>query len=283
MMPEGPEVEHVSRILRKLENKTIKSIQLTELSQKYNKYRGKKTEFSEFSKCKLIKIERQGKFILFRFNNNKVILNHLGMSGKWFLTNDDNKISKLKHPKAIITTEDPRTFAIFDDARNFGQFRKFPNYDTVMNYPPIKKLGLDGLELPFPLSKFHDTLKQKRNMNKAIAIALLDQTIVAGIGNIYKSESLFRAKINPVRFVKNLENREIEALGKAISITLQQAVKSMGSTIQSYRNPYGEEGSAQNWHAVYAKEGKPCNLCGTPITRILQNKRSTFFCEKCQK
>ncbi|TFG10571.1 hypothetical protein EU534_00855, partial [Candidatus Heimdallarchaeota archaeon] len=118
-MPEGPEVEHTSRILRELENKIIRTIQLTELSQKYNKYKNKNAEFSEFSECTLNRIERQGKFILFRFSNNKVILNHLGMSGKWVLTKYKKTISELKHPKVIITTENPRTLAIFDDARNF--------------------------------------------------------------------------------------------------------------------------------------------------------------------
>ncbi|MCE7742518.1 MAG: bifunctional DNA-formamidopyrimidine glycosylase/DNA-(apurinic or apyrimidinic site) lyase [Candidatus Heimdallarchaeota archaeon] len=281
-MPEGPEVEYTLRTLKELEGKKIKSIDLTEISQKYNKYKGRQDEFTGFSKSILSKIERHGKFLIWIFNNNEVILNHLGMSGKWIISSKSEDNLEIKHAKVIIVIEDSQTSAIFDDARNFGQFRKFGNYEMVMRYSPIRRLGLDGLKLPFPILDFQKALKQSKNLKKAIGRVLLDQTIVAGIGNIYKSESLFRAKINPLRTVKSLKSKETEVLGKAISEILQKAVQSMGSTIHTYRNPYGEEGSAQKWHEVYGKAGKLCKVCGTEITRIVQEKRSTFYCGKCQ-
>ncbi len=281
-MPEGPEVEYTLQTLKELEGLVIESIKLTRLSQKYQRYKGKQKEFLCFSKKVLSKIERHGKFLVWIFNNNKVILNHLGMSGKWIITSK-NKIKNIKHAKVIINFEGEEIITVFDDIRNFGQFRIFENYDEVMNYKPIKKLGLNGLELPFPSSEFYKILKQKRNLNKAIGQVLLDQTVVAGVGNIYKSESLFLAKINPLRSVKSLQSEEIEKIGSAISEILQRAVKSMGSTINDYRNPYGEEGEAQKWHKVYGKEGKDCMICGNKIMRIVQNKRSTFYCERCQQ
>ena len=111
---------------------------------------------------------------------------------------------------------------------------------------------------------------------------LLDQKLVAGIGNIYKSESLSLAKINPTRLVKTLTLEERKELGKSISIILHKAVKSMGSTFNSFRNPDGKEGSGQHWHIVYGKQDEKCKVCGDNIRRIVQNKRSTFYCPKCQ-
>ncbi len=282
-MPEGPEVEYTLITLKEFEGKKIKSIKITELSQKYNKYKGKQDIFTEFSGSILNKIERHGKFLIWIFNIQSVILNHLGMSGKWIISNKNDYKDKTKHPKIIVNFDESHKITIFDDTRNFGQFRKFENYESVMKYYPIKKLGLDGLMLPFPLENFEEKLKQKKYSNKEIGRVLLDQTLVAGIGNIYKSESLFLAKISPLKIVKNLKSQEIKKLGSAISETLQKAVKSMGSSIRTYRNPYGEEGSAQKWHKVYGKAGKKCEKCGLEIFRIIQDKRSTFYCNRCQK
>jgi formamidopyrimidine-DNA glycosylase len=280
-MPEGPEVEYTRRSLTRFEGEIIESIKLTKTSQKYKKYKGKQKEFSKFANYTLKSIERHGKFLVWIFNNEEVILNHLGMSGKWVISSK-NTIPEIKHAKVIIYFKDSPTTAVFDDTRNFGQFRKFENYEEVLRYQSIRKLGLDGLKEPFPLQEFQKVLNQNKNQNKAIGRVLLDQTVVAGIGNIYKSESLFLAKINPRRLVKTLQSDEIDRLGSAISEILQKAVKSMGSTIDTYKNPYGEEGSAQKWHKVYGKVGKSCSICGTSITRIVQDKRSTFFCKKCQ-
>ena len=281
-MPEGPEVEFTLRSLKVFEGMEVESITLTKLSQKYNKYKGKQKDFLEFSSSILEKLERHGKFIVWIFNNGKTILNHLGMSGKWLIYEGVFNETKAKHAKVIVNFKGTKKAVVFDDARNFGQFRIFENYFVLMNYTPIKKIGLDGLSLPFPIFEFKKIMKLKRISNKEIGKVLLDQSVISGIGNIYKSETLFLAKIDPTRIVKTLKTNEIEMLAKAIPDILNKAVKSMGSTINSYRNPYGEEGSAQKWHKVYGKEGEKCEECGTKILRIIQNKRSTFYCKKCQ-
>ena len=282
-MPEGPEVEYTLEILREFEKKKIMSIELTNFSQKYSKYKGKQNTFNEFSGSVLKKIERQGKFLIWIFSIQSVVLNHLGMSGKWVILENKNEIFKVKHAKIIINFDKINKIAIFDDARNFGQFRIFDSYESVMKYSPIKILGLDGLAIPFPLNEFEKKLKQNKYRDKEIGKVLLDQSLVAGIGNIYKSESLSLAKLSPLRIVQNLTFNEIEKLGLSVSEVLHKAVRSMGSSIQNYRTPYGEEGTAQNWHKVYGKEGEKCEECGSKIKRIIQNKRSTFYCEKCQK
>lgn len=279
-MPEGPEVECVKRSLRPIIGKKIINIKLTKLSQKYEKYAEKQTDFDEFSGQIIKQILRLGKFLVFRFNGKKVILNHLGMSGRWFLLNNKEDILP-KHSKVLIEVEEPPN-AVFDDCRNFGQFRTFDSYDQIMQYEPIKKLGLDGLAEPFALEEFINRIRKKNYSRREIGAVLLDQKLVAGIGNIYKSESLSLANINPLRQVIELTEEEVRKLGKAISKTLQKAVKYMGSTFSTYRTADGEEGSAQDWHQVYQKEGKECQKCGTVIVRIIQNKRSTFYCPKCQ-
>jgi formamidopyrimidine-DNA glycosylase len=262
---------------------TISKIELTELSQKYSKYKGKQSVFEEFNGKTLTKIERKGKFLIWRFNFPKVILNHLGMSGHWIMLEQNKETLNITHPKVEISFEDEKTIAVFEDTRNFGQFKVYNTHQEVMEYSPIRKMGPDGLKIPFPKKEFIKKLQMKRYENKEIGRVLLDQSLIAGVGNIYKSESLALAKISPLRLVKNLDDNEVERLSKSISTTLQKAVKSMGSTIQTYRTSSGEEASGQNWHKVYAKAGMRCDSCGREILRIVQDKRSTFYCENCQK
>ncbi len=283
-MPEGPEVECTRQALCNLEGKVVKKIVLTELSQRYNKYKNLQQNFQEFSGRTIQKIQRKGKFLVWLFNCDKVIINHLGMSGRWFLFIKDTPNIHPSHPKVIIEMSSGEK-AIFDDARNFGQFKISSSYESALNYPAIKRLGVDGLQEVFPEEEFLSRLDKTIYQNKIIGNILLNQSLVAGVGNIYKSESLFLAKINPTELVKNISTNKRKKLAHAIETTLKKAVKSNGSTfnIQPFQTPLGEQGTAQNWHNVYAKESELCNICLTPIQRIIQQKRSTFFCPTCQK
>ena len=282
-MPEGPEVECTRLSLQVIFNKKIKQIQFTDLSQKYKKYRSKQEELDFFENKKIKTIERKGKFLIWIFNFEKVILNHLGMSGKWiFVTeNEDNP----PHAKVIIKFHELKQNVIFDDVRNFGQFRVLDSYESILKYDPIRKMGIDGLALPFPIDNFLEELKRPNYNNREIGDILLDQKLVAGIGNIYRSEALFQAKINPTKLVKNLSSHERKKLGYAISDILYKALKSQGSTfnIQPFQTPFREEGSAQQWHKVYGKQDQPCQICETVIEAIKNKGRRIFFCPKCQK
>lgn len=283
-MPEGPEVELVRLSLLPIVSKGVKEIKLTELSQKYQKYKNKQKEFDIFQDKKIDRIERRGKFLIWVFDSKKVILNHLGMSGKWLFIKDDS-LNSSKHAKIILDIENFPKRVVFDDVRNFGQFRIFDSYKAVMSYNPIKSIGLDGLALPFPQENFLLKLDKQNYANREIGTVLLNQKLVAGIGNIYKSESLHAARIRPTRLVKDISIVERKKLGIEISNILQKALSHQGSTfkIQPFQNPEGKEGSAQNWHKVYDKGTKPCQECATEICKINQNGRSTFFCPKCQK
>lgn len=280
-LPEGPEVESVRKLLLPFINKQIKAIKLTELSQKYPKYQGKQKLFEEFNNAVLTNIERHGKFLIWKFSVKSVILNHLGMSGRW--VTQDNELTT--HPKAEIFFEDT-TKAIFDDQRNFGQFSIFDSYEDVLNYKSIKSLGIDGLTEEFDLDFFLELLNKSRYVDKSVGAALMDQRLVAGVGNIYKSESLFAANIHPETIISKLTINEKKNLGLSINKVLRKALDDNGSTFgvnQRYSLPDGNEGQAQNWHNVYGKNGKACRICGDIIIRIKQKDRSSFFCPTCQK
>lgn len=285
-MPEGPEVETIRRELAQLISRTLKQIRLTQLSQKYLKYQGLQPEFDQFKQKRISDIIRLGKFLIWQFeDDDAVILNHLGMTGKWcFVMELNNLKPSIKHPKVIIEMVEP-PHAIFDDMRNFGQYRVFSSFSDVKKYPPIRSLGIDGLVKPFPIELFLDKLSIERYADKEIGELLLNQRLVAGIGNIYKTESLFLAGIHPLRTVKSLSTSDQKRLGYSISDTLQKALNDKGSTFgtQPYSRPSGDEGNAQRWHRVYGRKGEPCSICGTTIERIVQKDRSTFFCSKCQK
>ena len=156
--------------------------------------------------------------------------------------------------------------------------------EEVKNSSPIRYLGIDGLASPFPMKKFLDRIESRHYKDKPIGEVLLNQRLVAGVGNIYKTESLFLARLNPLRTVRSLSRSEKNDLGYAIGETLQKALKDSGSTMdfQPYTLPAGGSGEAQLWHKVYRREGNPCSVCETKIERIIQNKRSTFYCPKCQ-
>ncbi len=283
-MPEGPEVECVKRELQQLIGKKILKIELTPLSQKYPKYKDKQGEFKDFLGKRFQNIFRFGKFLVWCFDGtDKVILNHLGMSGRWCFYPNALPDS-VNHQKVKIIFDTP-PHTVFDDTRNFGQFRAFPSLDAIKKYSPIKTLGVDGLKDPFPQEEFLKILTEQKYQDKDIGEVIIDQRVVAGVGNIYKAESLFEARIHPLRKVKNLTSTEKETLGESIGKILQKAIVCGGTTFgtQPYSHPSGREGEAQSWHNVYGKSGQPCTICNSMVERIVQKDRSTFFCPHCQK
>ncbi|MCK4847833.1 MAG: Fpg/Nei family DNA glycosylase [Candidatus Heimdallarchaeota archaeon] len=281
-MPEGPEVESVRQELLQLLNKSVK-ITLTSLSQKYPKYQNKQEELSQFDNQKIQEIIRFNKFLIWKFEGEVVILNHLGMTGRWLVLDSLDELEvTITHPKVIIQMESP-PHAVFDDSRNFGQFRTFPSLEAVKHYRPIRTLGIDGLKDPFPTNRFSNMLDEKRFQNRPLGELLMDPRLVSGIGNIYKAEILFEAKLNPERIISSLSDLEKANLGKSIPKILLKALNDKGSSFDArYVLPSGDTGQAQRWHKVYQRRDKLCTRCETPIQRIVQKKRSTYFCPKCQ-
>ena len=289
-MPEGPEVEQVRLDLVPLLNKKVLKCTFTQLALKYPRYQVQQHKIMLVEGKRVISIERKGKFLLWylKDENNKElwILNHLGMSGRWFIFSSNNKL-KIKFPtlmsphgKVIIIFTD-NNIAIFDDIRNFGRFFLAEDLLEVYKaYPAVQKLGIDGLTA-IDSKILYEKLTLKKNNHKPLGELLLDQSIVAGVGNIYKSESLFHAGLSPFITPEELSTHEVEVLAKSVHMILQRALKDGGSTIQSFQSNSGE-GKAQQWHMVYGQEGKSCKICGKPIMRNVQKMRSTFYCPICQ-
>jgi formamidopyrimidine-DNA glycosylase len=287
-MPEGPEVEKVRQDLLPLKGKTIESSYFTQLALKYTRYSDQEIGISSLRHSKLQDIERKGKYLIWKTsgNDNHYILNHLGMTGSWILFNDRKELKKYlnrekkNYCKVVIEFTDGIS-SVFEDMRNFGRFHLFNSLNNLKKkYSAIKEIGLDGFK--FSLEDFRELLNIKRNVAKPLGILLLDQRFVAGIGNIYKSESLWRAKISPLATPEELSALQVKTLAESIQGVLYDAFKDGGSTISNFQSNRSE-GKAQEWHAVYSKEGKTCLRCNNIIKKIVQVQRSTFYCDLCQK
>ena len=204
------------------------------------------------------------------------MISHLRMEGKYLLFTDQVPVNK--HFHLFFTLDDGSTL-VYQDVRKFGTMEVLTP-ELVDSYFLAKKIGPEPTEVDFKEPAFQAALKKSK---KPIKSALLDQKLVAGLGNIYVDEVLYRAKVHPARLSQSLTAREAKAVRKETIAVLAQAVEKGGSTIRSYSNAFGEDGTMQEEHQVYGKTGQPCLRCGTPIEKIQLGGRGTHFCPHCQK
>lgn len=225
--------------------------------------------------------KRIAKYIILDLNNGFSLIIHLGMSGTIRLC--DSYAQKQKHDHLIFETS--KGFMIYNDPRRFGLCLYTKTAD-LKNHPLLKKLGID------PFDKYlNGAFLKEKLIKKSISIkmALLDQSIISGIGNIYASEALFLAGILPTRPAQSLSLKECESVIKGIRKTLEQAIAAGGSTLKDYRQPDGSLGYFQNQHCVYNKTGQPCPNCCCHLSKtggiqkIIQGDRSTYFCKTKQR
>lgn len=274
-MPELPEVETVRRGLEELLiGSTIKSVKIMrEMSVAYPEPR----EFTSLLKGKtFLSIERRGKYLLIKLSENVGMMAHLRMSGRLLVMN--GKAAEPAHVRVRISLQDGRKL-IFDDTRVFGRLWCVPENESFEEVlPTLSKLGPEPVSAVDP--KFlRDALKGKK---QCIKTALLDQSILAGIGNIYADESLHRAKIHPARAAGEVNLKELGRLSQEIAIVLQNAIEAGGSTLRDYRTATGVNGNYQHEALVYGRKGEPCRSCKSKIERIKLNGRSSHFCPRCQ-
>ena len=269
-MPELPEVETVKEKLKKeLLRKRINDIKVF--------YDGIiATDINNFKKNiigeEIIDIKRRGKFLIFELTNYYLV-SHLRMEGKYFIKDKSEEISKHEH---IIFYFDNFTLR-YHDTRKFGKMFLVTK-DKLFTGTPLNKLGLEPWDKELNITY----LKNKFNSNISIKTLLLDQTIIAGIGNIYADEILFLSKINPTKKGKDLNNKELESIINNTKIVLEQGIKNRGTTIHSFSS-LGIIGDNQSHLLVHTKEGMPCSICGSLIKKIKVNGRGTYYCPKCQK
>lgn len=271
-MPELPEVETIVGILNRLvDGKTIDHVQI-----KRKQTIDCDTDFFVDSlKNQTIKnITRIGKFIIFHLTNDVVMISHLRMEGKFFLKEKNTPLNK--HDLVIFYFKDG-TFLTYNDTRRFGRM-VVDKESTYMSNKPICNVGPD----PFMLND--EKLLAKAFQNKKIPIkqALLDQSIMSGLGNIYVDEVLFQVKLHPLTPANAFSLNELKAILNASRDVLTKAIKSGGSTIKSYHPQEGVSGNFQVQLQVYGKKDKPCPTCGRNLSKILVNSRGTTFCPHCQ-
>ena len=219
----------------------------------------------------VIGLRRRAKYGLIDTDRGDTLVFHLGMSGHWRIDPSETG----KHDHFIVETDDGRRLAL-NDPRRFGSLDLVPT-EELPDWPPIKALG------PEPLDLSARELKRRLAGRKAaIKLLLLDQRIVAGLGNIYVCEALHRAGIHPARAGGSVSLQRLERLVPAIHDVLEEAIAAGGSTLRNFASPDGELGYFPKSFAVYDREGKPCP-CGGTVRRIVQGGRSTFYCPKCQR
>ena len=264
-MPELPEVETIRlKLIPLIVSKTVKDVDILTPKQ----FIGNKQIIIG---KKIINIQRTGKVFNIFLNNKKILNIHLKMTGQLLIKKD--KTTPDKNTRIIVEFTD-NTLLFFNDLRKFGWFK-------VTSIPEGPK-GIDILSNKFTLKFLIDLVNPT---NKPIKLLLMDQEKISGLGNIYANDSLFLAKIHPLRIAKSLKKLEIKNLFEAINTIIKQALKNQGSTgaDNAYVLPNGQKGNHQKYFQVYQREKLPCLICKIPIKRIKQAGRSSFFCPVCQK
>ncbi|GAB4392560.1 MAG: bifunctional DNA-formamidopyrimidine glycosylase/DNA-(apurinic or apyrimidinic site) lyase [Kiloniellaceae bacterium] len=278
-MPELPEVETVVRGLRpKLEGHCLKRVEQRRpdlrfpLPQDFDaRLTGRRVE----------RIQRRAKYMLMFLDDGQVLLCHLGMSGRMTIVETPGNRPRTpldKHDHVVFTTEAGVEIR-FNDARRFG-IMDLVAAETLDAHPLLRDLGPEPLGNDFNGPGLAAALQGKRTPIKA---ALLDQRLVAGLGNIYVCEALYFAGLSPRRQAYTVQGNRAEKLAAAVRQVLTRAIEAGGSSLRDYVQADGELGYFQHEWAVYGREGEPCKACGEPIRRLVQSGRSTFYCSSCQR
>lgn len=285
-MPELPEVETVRlQLLFKIKGKTIAKAKVL-----HPKTTAHDSAFSRRVKGKtLANIDRIGKLLIFSFSNaDFYLLAHLKMTGQFFYV-DKSGVSGGGHSMTEADTKLPnkhtRVFFEFTDGSHlyFNDMRLF-GYLKIATAAEMEQarahFGPEPIAADFDIAAFRAGLKRRQTSIKAV---LLDQTFVAGLGNIYVDEALFRAKVRPTRRAASLTQKEAELLARASGEVMKHSISVGGTTFQHFKDTGGENGNYTDYLQVFGKQKTPCITCGTDIKKIRVAGRGTHYCPQCQK
>lgn len=267
-MPELPEVETIKNELSPhVIGRTITNVTL--LWEKMLRQPSADEFYSGISGQKITGLSRRGKYLVFQLEEGSYLIIHLRMSGSLLI----GKSEPPKYTRAIIHLDDGSNI-FFCDPRKFGKLQLVKDSNIV-----LCKLGIEPLTSAFTPEVLHSILKKRKAPVKAI---LLEQNLIAGIGNMYADEALFASGIHPLRPANSLSQAEVTRLHNAIQSVLKKAISNKGASVNTYFRPDGEKGTAHSHFNVAHLSGKPCPACKTPIKRIRIRQRGSYFCPKCQ-
>jgi formamidopyrimidine-DNA glycosylase len=276
-MPELPEVEIVARSLNKLVSK--RKVISSELLRARLAPDTNPEKFSaDLNDANIRFVHRRGKHVLFDLDNGRTLITHLRMSGKFMLLDSESADPKFTH--AVFYFDDGERL-VFQDQRHFG-LMKIVDTAALNEAKEISKLGPEPLGDEFSYEYLRTALRASRRSLKEF---LLDQTKVCGLGNIYAAEAMFLSRANPKRMASKLSKPKTAALFDSIRLVLSEAVE-LGSSLPVVPQDIGGSiyGRQSDWQwRVYDRENEPCLNCATPITRVVQAGRSTYFCRVCQR
>ena len=270
-MPELPEVETVRRSLEPfLVGQTVIQVEVREPRLR----RPLPVEFARTLTGRTIRaINRRGKYLHFQLDDQKIWLVHLGMTGQ--LVVEIREAAPLPHDHVRVMLSSGHQVR-YNDPRRFGLMV----VGTTQEIDAVTKLGCEPLSRDFTARYL---LNKASSTKRTIKDVLMDQRVVAGVGNIYASELLFRAGVRPDRTATTLDPAAIDRVVKAVKAVLREAIRHRGSSISDYRDGEGKEGGFQQRFRVYDRDGKPCRTCRTTICRDTRGGRSSFFCPMCQR
>jgi formamidopyrimidine-DNA glycosylase len=274
-VPELPEVETVRlRLAPVLEGRRLERVEIADarLTRPFDPDEVAR----ELEGERVAMLDRRGKYLIVRFESGRALLIHLRMTGS------------LRHAPAGTLAEDPyrRATVRLDDGSDvtYRDVRRFGTWllleaSQVDDYVDAR-LGHEPLETSF---RARDLAERLANRRAPVKAALLDQRTVAGVGNIYADEALWRARIHPLREARGLDADELRALHRGIRRALEHGIARQGSTLRDYALPDGSAGGMQDEFKVYGRGGEPCDRCGTPIEKIRAAGRGTWYCPSCQR
>lgn len=267
-MPELPEVETIrAQLAPRLEGRQLVRVEILDprLTRPFDLFE----VAEELEGDRILTVERRGKYLVLRLESGLVLLVHLRMTGSF-------GFDPTSHERAVIELDDG-TRVVYRDVRRFGTWLVLDDAD-IDPYLAAKN-GPEPLGLRFTSEWLAAMLAVRRAAVKSV---LLDQRVVAGLGNIYADEALWRARINPLRPAASLDRDEVRRLHRAIREALRVGIDRQGSTLREYATPEGASGRMQDEFRAYGRDGEPCPRCGTPIAKARVGGRGTWFCPRCQ-
>jgi formamidopyrimidine-DNA glycosylase len=274
-VPELPEVETVrGRVEPVLVGRRLDNVEI--LDSRITRPHDPPEVAAELTGERVSAVDRRGKYLVVRFESGRALLIHLRMTGSLLHVPAGSAPEADPHRRAVVTLDDGST-VVYRDVRRFGTWL-LTEPDELEPYLNAR-LGGEPLAPAFTTKRLGEALANRQAPVKTV---ILDQRRLAGVGNIYADEALWRARVHPLRPAGELGGDELRALHRGIRAALKAGIARQGATLRDYRTPDGGSGRMQHEFKVYGREGEPCERCGHPIEKIRAGGRGTWFCPNCQ-